>query len=346
MIKKIIFILILCLFSLSLFAAPPLSGEEYIKQLKKLKPSKNIASLLNDTKNGLGYVEVRGTVQNIFDFGEQKYCTLQLNNSNIDFIYVNIPEDIDNDDLLNKNIACVLKWDILSLNQNVVQTIQLNKDEQYDIEFFAYLEPVTAYESELSSKVHQYGKPSSFIMPQELTTPEEKTETPQKTYYISSSGKSKIFNIIKTVNNKISDPIATAYAEYILAYSGGYGVDPLFTCAIITAESRFKSTATSRAGAQGLGQLMPGTARGLGLNNAYDPQQGIYGTAKYLKNVSFQLFKKYPAQLTLSQLKMVIAAYNAGPRAVKKYGGIPPYNETKNYVSAVLKNYSKFLNMQ
>lgn len=349
MIKNIKFLILLAfliIFSQSLFAFIPITGEEYVKKVRELKPSKNIQSLLQDTKTGAGYVEVRGEVVDIFEFGANKYFTLHLNNSRyIDYIYVNLPENTDPDDIQGKSIACILKWDILSLNQDIVQTIQLNQDDHYDIESFSYLIAVTEYEEELASKskIHTYGTQVNFVMPRELSTDEEINENPNK-YNVSSTGRSKVYSIIKSVNNSLSDSLALAYADFIISYSLGHGVDPIFTCAIITAESRFKNSATSRVGAQGLGQLMPRTCKGLGVSNAYDPQQNIYGTTKYLKNAASILYKKYPKELTFTQLKCLAASYNAGPGAVKKYGGIPPYNETRNYVVKVLNNYIKFLN--
>ena len=82
----------------------------------------------------------------------------------------------------------------------------------------------------------------------------------------------------------------------------------------------------------GLMQLMPSTAQGLGVKNAYDAEQNIMGGTKYLKG----LMDRFDNNKSLA-----LAAYNAGPNAVKKYGGIPPYMETQNYVKSVLSNYDK-----
>jgi soluble lytic murein transglycosylase-like protein len=110
-------------------------------------------------------------------------------------------------------------------------------------------------------------------------------------------------------------------------------VDPALIKAIIANESGFNANATSKVGAQGLMQLMPGTAAGLGVTNSYDPAQNVMGGTKYIKG----LLDRFNGDV-----KLAIAAYNAGPAAVEKYGGVPPYAETQNYVQNVLASYQKY----
>lgn len=118
----------------------------------------------------------------------------------------------------------------------------------------------------------------------------------------------------------------------IEAFSSKYNVDPLLVRAIMKAESSFQPFALSTSGAMGLMQLMPGTAEGLGVTDPYNIEQNIRGGVQYL---SYQLE-------TFNDLKLALAAYNAGPNAVKKYGGIPPYEQTQKYVEAVLKYYDMY----
>jgi len=110
-------------------------------------------------------------------------------------------------------------------------------------------------------------------------------------------------------------------------------VDPALIKAIIANESGFNANGTSKVGAQGLMQLMPGTAAGLGVTNAYDPSQNVMGGTKYIKG----LLDRFNGDV-----KLAVAAYNAGPGAVEKYGGVPPYAETQNYVQNVLASYQKY----
>jgi len=147
---------------------------------------------------------------------------------------------------------------------------------------------------------------------------------------------------VKTFNSKLTDSQADTIARSILGFSQKYQIDPRLVCAVILTESNFKITATSKAGAQGLGQLMPGTAAGLGVNNSYDPVENIYGSTRYIKSMIERLAGgKNWNELTWADLSLALAAYNAGPGAVKKHGGIPPYRETQAYVRKVISIYKQ-----
>lgn len=121
--------------------------------------------------------------------------------------------------------------------------------------------------------------------------------------------------------------------ELIDTYSQKNGLDADFVRAVVKQESGFNEKATSRCGAAGLMQLMPGTAKGLGVTNPYDAEQNVKGGTKMLAN----LLKTYGGNKELA-----LAAYNAGGGAVKKYGGIPPYGETQRYVKNVLNIYDRY----
>ena len=117
------------------------------------------------------------------------------------------------------------------------------------------------------------------------------------------------------------------FASEISAAATRNGVDPKLLTGLIRAESNFDPNATSSAGAQGLTQLMPGTAASLGVTNPLDPAQAIEGGAKYLR----QQLDRFGGDASKA-----LAAYNAGPGAVERFGGVPPYAETQAYVRKVL----------
>lgn len=108
------------------------------------------------------------------------------------------------------------------------------------------------------------------------------------------------------------------------------GVDPRLVAAVTKTESNFDPRATSSTGAAGLMQLMPETARDLGVDDRYDAAQNMRGGSRYLR----QLLDRFHGDIPLA-----VAAYNAGPGAVEKYGGVPPFAETQAYVSRVMERY-------
>ena len=124
------------------------------------------------------------------------------------------------------------------------------------------------------------------------------------------------------------------YDLHIQAMGSKYRVDPALIKAVIRAESAWNPTAVSSAGAQGLMQLMPGTASKLDVVDPFDPYQNIEAGAKYLR-MMLDTFN--------GDVMLAVAAYNAGPGAVKKYKGVPPYAETRSYVKIVLRYYREYL---
>ncbi len=128
-------------------------------------------------------------------------------------------------------------------------------------------------------------------------------------------------------------PQGTPYGAEITAAAKANGLDPALLAGLIKQESNFNPNAGSGAGARGLTQLMPATAAGLGVSNVLDPVQSINGGAKYLK----QQLDSFGGDVTKA-----LAAYNAGPGAVQRFGGVPPYSETQNYVRIVQANAASF----
>ena len=141
---------------------------------------------------------------------------------------------------------------------------------------------------------------------------------------------------IKKINPRLSTGQALDIAAGIIGFSLKYGVDARLIMAMVMTESSFNPNSTSSAGAMGLGQLMPSNVREMGLNNAYDTMQNLSGTVRLVRRHLEQYKSKF------NSLILSLAAYNAGPGAVRKYGGVPPYRETQNYVKKVLNLYRQF----
>ena len=159
------------------------------------------------------------------------------------------------------------------------------------------------------------------------------TDAPVDTSPVTDTFTSSSSSANTTVTNAISSGSVSSpenLEEYFKEASETYGVDINLLKAIARQESNFNPSATSSAGAMGVMQLMPSTAKGLGVTNAYDAQQNIMGGAKLMA----QNLKKYNGDVSLA-----LAAYNAGGGNVDKYGGIPPFKETQNYVKKVLGYY-------
>ncbi|MDQ8045214.1 MAG: lytic transglycosylase domain-containing protein [Solirubrobacteraceae bacterium] len=130
--------------------------------------------------------------------------------------------------------------------------------------------------------------------------------------------------------SSVSTPVSgTPYASEINAAAQKYGIDPSLLAGLVKQESGFNPNATSAVGAKGLTQLMPATAKSLGVTDPTDPAQSLDGGAHYLK----EQLDRFGGDVTKA-----VAAYNAGPGAVQRYGGVPPYAETQNYVKNVLAN--------
>jgi hypothetical protein len=121
-------------------------------------------------------------------------------------------------------------------------------------------------------------------------------------------------------------------AQVVNEASGRYRLDPDLVNSVIKAESSFNAHAISPKGARGLMQLMPGTASQLGVPNAFDPQANVEGGTKYLR----ELLERYNFDLVKA-----LAAYNAGPQRVERFGGVPPYYETRAYVARIVRDFNR-----
>lgn len=147
---------------------------------------------------------------------------------------------------------------------------------------------------------------------------------------------------IRSRNPRLGVDEADRIAKGVLYFSRVYGVDPRLIMAMVLVESGFNPSATSRAGAMGLGQLMPGTARGMGVGNAYDSVQNLFGTVRLVRG-HLEKYNRQTGGDSYRALTYALAAYNAGGGAVQRHGGVPPYRETQNYVAKVINVYRRLI---
>lgn len=148
---------------------------------------------------------------------------------------------------------------------------------------------------------------------------------------------------VQGMNPRLASGDVDKITSSILYFSDHSDIDPRLVMAMVIAESGFNLYSTSRTGAMGLGQLMPGTARGLGVTDAYDPIQNIAASVHLLRG-HLDNYGGAPAGagiIPFDQIALTMAAYNAGPGAVRKYHGVPPYRETRRYVARVSALYKR-----
>jgi hypothetical protein len=144
-------------------------------------------------------------------------------------------------------------------------------------------------------------------------------------------------SILASVNAHLTPASRTEMARRVLLLSSYYQIDPRLLLAVVTVESSWRASALSPAGALGFGQLMPATAATLDVQ-ALEPYENLDGTARYLR----RLMMRYASADPATRVKLAVASYNAGPYAVQRYRGVPPYAQTQSYVRRVLAQWHHF----
>jgi len=319
--------------AVSTVAAGPLDVKEYVALRAKDQACVSISRAKDNAADFVGKViEIRGKVVGIS--ASDRCSSIIISTSDGSFV---IDSDVVPSDNPGVELAC-----LVSVGEGAKYSLS-------DLRLVAYtydtdlrrLEEAWRKDAEAAAarqrEIRDYASRSRTV--REATS--KRTQPQAAAGSLSIEEITRIYkNAIKSFNHKLTDAQADTIARSVLGFSAKYKLDPRLVCAVILAESHFRLQATSRTGAQGLGQLMPSTAAGLGVDNAYDPVQNIYGSARYIRSMLDRVAGKSNwNDLTWYDLGLALAAYNAGPGAVKKHGGIPPYRETQAYVRRVTDIY-------
>lgn len=307
----------------SAIASAPVGVKEYLGLRKSMATQVSLQELKSNSGSYIGKVlEIRGNLTGFTTSDGSQECNITICNSDTGSYTISTDEPPTQ---TGTELACLVKIGERS-------TCSLSDLRMVACTFLVDLQRTEP-------------KPTrATAQPAKTTASPGKTPTKsQPARYISSEEIVVAYTkAVKRFNSKLSNGQADTIARSVLGFSYRYKLDPRLVCAVILAESHFRIGATSPCGAQGLGQLMPSTAAGLGVNDAYDPVQNIYGSVRYVKGMLDRMSGNKPwDDLTWYDLALALAAYNAGPNAVKRHGGIPPYRETQNYVKKVTSIYKQ-----
>lgn len=282
-----------------------------------------------ETKVGTRVLEVKATINGIVQVGNDTELIVQdSNGGTLEMKAAGVPSWVEGSDIVARLLVRAYRATV----QSPLEVRLLGVAPETDIEA---VEKQLLAEDELKFDNSEPGKKSNqsrgphnarqWILPNNQVAP----------YYAS---------FIRKDNPRLGYVESMKIANEIIGFGDAYGVDPRLIMAMVMTESDFNPKEHSHAGAMGLGQLMPCNVQDLGLTNPWDTTQNLYGTVKLVRQ-SLLKYRRQTGQ-DFQGLVLALASYNAGDGAVKRYGGIPPYVETQNYVKRVLKRYYRFCGYQ
>lgn len=314
--------LLSCLLASSVFAAPPIAVKDYVALRKKIATRVPLSTIKAEPRSYQGKViEIKGMLTGSLSSSQGAVVIISTDDGSYSLAADSPPTQTP-----GAQLACLVKIGERS-------TLSLSDLRLVACTYLAELEP-------RRPEVKPESPAPTTVRANPPRGPESRGVT---TNHITGEELVAVYKkAIKRFNSRLSERQADTIARSVIGFSLRYKLDARLVCAVILAESHFRIEATSRSGAQGLGQLMPSTAAGLGVDDAYDPVQNIYGSVRYVKGMLDRMSgnKKWN-ELTWYDLSLALAAYNAGPNAVKRHGGVPPYKETQNYVRRVTSIYKQ-----
>lgn len=305
--------------------APAQTLNDYLKLRKKygISAAASVAAL--DTLIGSRIVEIKGVVRGDFTVGGVH--SLLLERADGGFDKITAPHSPD---WLEGNAVparLIVKAERKDENDELQATLIVAAPESSIAEVEA---EVAAAEAAAERRHHKAAmRAPTTDLARRLYTPYRDVNQVVRIYA----------GFVKKQNRRLSNTQALRIAQAILGFSQEYGVDARLIIAMVMAESGFDPNSTSRTGAMGLGQLMPGTAKWMGVTNAYDTTDNLYGTVKLVRT-HLNSYRQKTGGDEFRSIALMLAAYNAGEGAVSRSGNrIPPYRETQAYVRKVISIY-------
>lgn len=293
-------------------------------------------------------IELRGTVVGTAGESDNLYISLKCPGISTDPILNNIPKSAIPILIEGQSVRVLVKL-VLSPYSNDPQFVVLDAALNADVKAYEQQMNASKAQSQLEQtreRDNRFSQSPSRGGFSRMMQPNATAEFEFTQYSSQLDNRTRglfipYFNFITKENSSLSAPTVGKITFYLLQYSESYAVDPRLIVAMIIAESDFDPKSTSSTGAAGLGQLMPGTGKDMGLTNPYSISQNLNGSVHYLRSCldKFIQYANPNGSLSDQQITLAMASYNAGPNAVAKYGGVPPYKETQHYVKKVLGLY-------
>jgi soluble lytic murein transglycosylase-like protein len=313
--------------------APGQSLDQYLGLRKHYKISQAVGVPALETLVGSRVVEVQGKVKGVFEVQDKMALMLERTDGGTEIVDANgIPDWLKGNEVPARLIVKASRaHETAQLKCTLIAAAPEGKIRSIEIEA---AEKAAARRRLEGSKTSR-GSAKNSSNP--LSGPIGKGGN-AKAWSLPANEVTPVYaGFIKGRNPRLSNSEAYRIAEGIIGFSLKYGVDARLIMAMVLVESGFNPNATSHAGAMGLGQLMPGTAAGMGIGNPYDSIQNLYGCVRIVRGH----MDKYRKQTGdgFEGLVLALAAYNAGPGNVRKYGGVPPFKETQRYVQKVIGWY-------
>ena len=290
-----------------------------LRKENKITKATTIESL--DNFVGTKILEIRCTIKGTMQFDERTS------------IYVEYPDNRGEQVIDAKTVPTWLQGG----NVDVRLLVKATRKEQFggvDVELLA------AAPNDEIAKIELANAPKPVTVKPKSTVVKRSTTSSRGGSGRRVVGDPKVVSIyasfIKNHNKRLTNDKAYEIAECVIRWSLTYDIDARLVVAVLITESDFNPGCLSNAGAMGLGQLMNDNCKEYGINNPYDTNQNLYGTVRQLR----EHLDRYPgADHDQNKLALALAAYNAGPGAVRKYGGVPPYRETQNYIKRIFSRY-------